>query len=149
MEDKKKLTIALVAGLIVIATALLIIFGIKGSEEAESKNPKTNYTLVFNETNEGKKIQSLSFIYKKSKLEDITLTLYYDNAEVAEELVELYKEENEFKDVTQNKEKVILHYSDNELNKYIRYSKEELIEMLEGQGYVYQDKTQSKKSAAK
>ena len=137
--DKKKIGIIGIIVLLLVAVVLVVIFAAKISTKTKKDKKESNYVLKFESSQNDVKISELDFTYEQKQLKDITLILYYDNAEIAKELASLYKEEESFTNVKQNKNTVELHYASEEFNKYSSYNKEELIEYVTSTGYTYKE----------
>jgi len=137
--DRKKLGIIGIVILLIIAVFLIVYFAAKSSTKVKKDNKNSNYTLKFTSEQNGVKISELDFKYKQKQLQDITLVLFYDDKDIASEIASLYKQEKSFTNVEQEENKIILHYGEEEFNKYSRYNKEELIEFVKSMGYTYNE----------
>lgn len=137
--NKKNIFIAAAILVAIIAIVLVFVFSNK-SNKNENKG-KQDYTLVFDYIYEdGNKNHTLKFDYKKGKLNDVELTLYFTDTDIAEEVLGMYLEEPEYTTGKVDGTKVILHYSKDELSKYNTYTKKKLITALKDEGYTYINK---------
>lgn len=137
--NKKNILIA--ASILVAIIAIVLVFVFSGKSKNSNNNEKKDYTLVFDYIYEdGNKNHSLKFDYKKNKLNDVELTLYFTDTDIAEEVLGMYSEETQYIHGRVDGTKVILHYSKDEKAKYSSYTKKKLIDYLKGEGYTYIDK---------
>lgn len=137
MKDNKKIIMILVVSLIAVASVILgIVFAKKSSKK--SNNPdETTYKLNFVFNDNDIKISELLVDVKDKKIIDVAVTLFYDNADVANDVGKAYQDENEYAGITIKDNTVVLHYAENEIAKLAGLSKEQLINMFEMQGYKY------------
>lgn len=137
MKLNKK-NIAIAAAILVAIIAIVLVFVFSNKSKETNKNEKKDYVLVFDYIYEdGNKNHTLKFDYRKGKLSDVILILYYTDTDIATEVLKMYLEEPEYKEGTVDKYNVVLHYSDSELSKYKSYNKKKLIKYMETEGYTY------------
>ena len=137
--NEHKRTIIIGAVLLLVIIIGLFIFIKKSNEEEKKKDKEQNYTLLFQYVNKETRDleQDMQFVYKESKLNKVILTMYFIEDDITKLIAEEYKSGNDFKNVTYTKNTVSLEYSNSMMKEYSGLSKEELIQLLEGQGYSY------------
>lgn len=141
MKNLNKKNILIAAAILVAIIAIVLVFVFSGKSDKDSKKGKQDYTLVFDYVYEdGNKNHTLKFDYKKGKLKDVVLTLYFTDTDIAEEVLGMYLEEAEYTTGNVEGTKVILHYSKDELAKYSPLTKKKLIASLKEEGYTYVNK---------
>lgn len=134
--NKKKLII-LISALVLLSIILIVIFSNKTSKETKMVEDENNYSLKFDYYIDKKINQTATFIYRDKKLKDITLTLYFDNKDIAKAVYNEYKSNKEFKDYKLDKKNVILYYKDSDVKGYKSYTKDDIIAEFTSLGYTY------------
>lgn len=130
-----KIKILIAALVLVLAVCLIVVFVFKVDKEDKDKKG-TTIVLKFEAYVNGSTISSVKAKMVKDTLEDVKVTYYYENYDIAREVAELYKEEKYFDNVSYNGNEVILHYSKAELDRLSNYTKDDLIEYFNDQGYT-------------
>ena len=135
--SENKRTIIIGAVLLLVIIIGLFIFIKRSNDEEKEKDKELNYTLLFQyvnkETNDLE--QDMQFVYKDGKLNKIILTMYFIEDDITQLIAEEYKSGSDFKNVTYTKNTVSLEYSNSMIKEYSGLNKEELIQLVEGQGY--------------
>lgn len=137
--DGKKRIIIIASVLLVVLVVGLIIFINKSNKEEKQKNKENNYTLLFQYVNKETKDveQDMQFIFKDGKLNKIKLTMYFIEDNITKLIADEYQNDGSFKNVTYTKNSVTLEYTSAMMKEYSGLSKDELITLVEGQGYKY------------
>lgn len=130
----KRIMYVAIAIIILIAVVILItkIFG------SSNKSKSTDEHFKFESYSGETKISDLDVTFKKNKITDVTITLYFDSSATAKELETIYKLESSYEKVSSNGNKLIMHYNEDELNKLGSLSnRDDVIGKFQNEGYVY------------
>lgn len=136
---KSKFNLKLLISILVliIAIILIVFFAVKATKSSK-KNKVEDNVLNFELYSDNILISELEIDYKNMKVNDVILSMVYEDESIAKEIANIYKQESEFSDVVLKGNKVVMHYNENDVLKISNLSKKELIERFEQQGYVYQ-----------
>ena len=130
-----KLIIAILV--LIVAIILITIFATKANKTSNNEKAE-NSTLKFEQVRDDILLSEIEVVYKNKKVNDVIVTLIYDDKDIAGEIASIYKDEGEYLDVKQEGSKVVMHYSEKDISEVSNFSKKEIIERFEKQGYVYQ-----------
>lgn len=139
MKNKKKIIIAAIITIVLVAS-LIFIIALKVKHNNKKKDAGDNCTIQLDYLFNNEVSQRMCFIYDDKKLEDISLTIYFEDSEVAKAVYREYKANKEFKKYETRKNMVTLYYKNEDVKDYESYSKEEIIQEFTALGYIYKEK---------
>ena len=121
--------------ILVIAVSIAIVFGIRSAKNA-SKKDKDDSSVILYSYNGDEKTSSINIEFKNGKVNDVILTLYFENDNIAKEVAQIYTNQNEYVGVKANGSSVVMHYNDDEISKLAKYTKSHILSEYEKDGYV-------------
>ena len=135
MKNKKKFIIFGIA-LLVIALIFAVVFANITNKDKRKSSSKNTSTLKFDYYEEASLVHRISFIYSNKKLQDVTLTLYFDSKETAKNAYKVYKEAKEYKDYEVVKNTLVMYYFPDDVLNFKTLSQDEIIRIYTDDGYI-------------
>lgn len=137
MNNKKRQNVLIACAVISLLAIAMFFFIIKSNkEEKNNSSSKDDVRMVY--YMEDKLYEEINFKFKDKRVNDIILIYYFDNEQTAKLAVDLYKDQKDYSSASQKGKKVVLHYSKDNLLKYINYTPNDLITEFESYGFINQ-----------